>query len=68
MSSSAASASIVGSVAGVFPGVKVKECETCAQGFDEDNNPIGRNLGGCTGVKHTGPIKRISFGNLTLCK
>ena len=38
--------------------VKVKECQACGQGFDEDNHPAGSALPSirCRGGIHEGPI------------
>ncbi len=40
---------------------KVKECQACGQGFNEDNDAVGRRIptGRCTEV-HEGPILRIA--------
>ena len=41
--------------------IKVKECKTCVQGFDEDNNLIGASVPSakCKNGLHDGPIERI---------
>ena len=41
---------------------KVKECSSCGQGFDEDNNLVGIAILShkCAGGKHEGPIARIN--------
>ena len=41
---------------------KVKECSSCGQGFDEDNNPVGNAIPTtkCLDRKHDGPIIRIT--------
>lgn len=40
---------------------KVKECQCCGQGFDEDNNPVGAAVPSthCPNAIHEGPIIRI---------
>ena len=40
---------------------KVKECKACGQGFDEDNNAVGKAVPTtkCVGGVHDGPIERI---------
>ena len=42
---------------------KVKECRSCGQGFDEDNNMIGNSVPTilCQGGLHNGPIDRIEI-------
>ena len=39
---------------------KTKECRSCGQGFDEDNNPVGNPVPStkCTNG-HEGPIERL---------
>lgn len=41
---------------------KVKECSSCGQGFDEDNNLVGTAIPShkCADGKHDGPIARIN--------
>ena len=41
--------------------LKVKECQACGQGFDEDNHPAGSALPSirCRGGIHEGPIIRV---------
>ena len=53
--------------------IKVKECSSCGQGFDEDNNSIGKPIPTkkCTGGIHDGPIVLctiISPGNIYIKK
>lgn len=38
---------------------KVKECSTCAQGFNEDNNEVGVRIGSGCADEHKGPFVRI---------
>jgi hypothetical protein len=40
-----------------------KECSSCGQGFDEDNNLVGIAIPSqkCAGGKHEGPIARINI-------
>ena len=43
--------------------VKVKECSSCGQGFDENNNLVGIAIPShkCVDGKHDGPIVRINI-------
>ena len=43
--------------------VKVKECSSCGQGFDEYNNLVGIAIPShkCADGKHDGPINRINI-------
>ena len=43
--------------------VKVKECSSCGQGFDEYNNLVGIAIPShkCADGKHDGPIARINI-------
>jgi hypothetical protein len=41
--------------------MKVKECNACGQGFDEDNIPVGNSIPSsrCADGKHGGEIIRL---------
>jgi hypothetical protein len=45
---------------------KIFRCNTCNQGFDQDNNPVGNAVPSieCIDGKHKGPIIPIQAGKL----